>query len=165
MKSATSFRLGCARGLGCAGSHRDAETQRLYTGYRIKLDKRGITHGIMTLIRVDQNFVEMALLGTTAERVIPDTVDCVWRRAGAGNVVNRESAPQLGSLKSRLMIAMFLDAHTAAATAGRRQDTTAGGLQAAWVVKVVPLVLGAGSTSAVPQCTHIKNAHQPRPGP
>merc|ERR1711970_119100 len=39
------------------------------------------------------NFVEMALLGTTAERVIPDTVDCVWRRAGAGNVVNRESAP------------------------------------------------------------------------
>jgi len=164
MKSATSFRFGCARGVGCAGSRRAAETQRLYTGHRIKLDKRD-GHGIMTLIRVDQNIVEMALLGTAAERVIPDTVDCVWRRAGAGDVVNRESAPQLGSLNGRLMIAMLMDAHTAAATAGRQQDTTAGGLQAAWVVRVLVMALGAGSTSAVPQCTHIKNAHQPRPGP
>merc|ERR1712087_443298 len=49
--------------------------------------------------------------------------------------------------------------------AGRQQDTTAGGLQAAWVVRVLVMALGAGSTSAVPQCTHIKNAHQPRPGP
>ena len=40
----------------------------------------------------------------------------MWRRAGAGDVVNRESAPQLGSLNGRLMIAMLMDAHTAAAT-------------------------------------------------
>jgi len=160
MKSATRLRLGCARGVGCAGSHR---------GHRIKLDKRdGHMHGIMTRIRVDQNGVEMALVGVGnyAERVIPDTVDCVWRRTGAGNVVNRDSTARLGGpQKSICEIAKLLDAHMAAATAGSQQDTTAGGLQAAWVKVAMPVVLGAGSTSAVPPSTHIKNANQPRPGP
>ena len=32
-------------------------------GHRIKLDERKAMHGIMTLIRVDQNIVEMALVG------------------------------------------------------------------------------------------------------
>ena len=50
-------------------------------------------------------------------------------------------------------------------SAGSQQDTTAGGLQAAWVKVAMPVVLGAGSTSAVPPSTHIKNANQPRPGP
>ena len=154
MKSATRFRRGWTRWVGCAGWHR---------GHRTKLDK--VLHGIMTLIQMDHIIVELAFgtkaFGTKAERVIADKVDCVWRMESGGGKKEMDVVVLTG-----VGVLRWMDAHMAAATAGRQQDTIAGGLQAqAARILVVIWKLGAGSMCAVPPSTHGKNANQPRPGP
>lgn len=102
----------------------------------------------------------MALIGRKAERVIADTVDCVWSvESGCGVLID--------VVITGVGVPHMADAHMAAATAGRQQDTIAGGLQAqaAGILVVYWTLLGAGSMCAVPPSTHGKNANQPRPGP
>merc|ERR1711872_465366 len=91
------------------------------------------------------------------EQVIIETADCV-RKTGVENAVTRCPIMQL-SKKRRERIgqrkngmigirnAQLQDAHMAAASDS--PDTTAGGLQAAWLVAVTTRVLGAGSMCAV----------------
>jgi len=100
--------------------------------------------------------VGMALIGKKAERVIADTVDCVWSvEIGCGVLID--------VVITGVGVPHMADAHMAAATAGRQQDTIAGGLQSSGGEDTG--ILGAGSISAVPPSTHGKNANQPRPGP